>query len=151
VSPLKLYGPALRDRVAKACSKTPPLPATSWPSSNTSLFYVMENRASAEIAVVGNEGIVGISMFIGATPLPVARSFRARARLSAARAIFWRNFWKEFNHTGSELRLWLRYIQALLTQMACNRHHTLYSKSRLRQYRSPCDREEQRSRREGFG
>jgi CRP-like cAMP-binding protein len=91
-----------------------------------SLLYVMENGASAEIAVVGNEGIVGISLFMGGESTPgraVVQSagfgFRLRAQVVK----------EEFNRAGAVLHLLLRYIQALITQMAqtavCNRHHTL--------------------------
>lgn len=91
-----------------------------------SLLYVMENGASAEIAVVGNEGIVGISLFMGGESTPgraVVQSagcgFRLRAQIVK----------DEFNRAGAVMHLLLRYIQALITQMAqtavCNRHHTL--------------------------
>jgi CRP-like cAMP-binding protein len=91
-----------------------------------SLLYVMENGASAEIAVVGNEGIVGVSLFMGGESTPsraVVQSAGAGYRLSAARIM------TEFNLAGPVLHLLLRYTQALLTQMAqtavCNRHHSL--------------------------
>ena len=91
-----------------------------------SLLYVMENGASAEIAVVGNEGIVGISLFMGGESTPsraVVQSagdgFRLRAQMMK----------EEFNRAGPVLHLFLRYTQALITQMAqtavCNRHHSL--------------------------
>ena len=80
-----------------------------------SLLYVMENGASAEIAVVGNEGIVGVSLFMGGESTPsraVAQSagqgFRLRADLMK----------EEFNRAGPALHLLLRYTQALITQMA---------------------------------
>ena len=91
-----------------------------------SLLYVMENGASAEIAVVGNEGIVGVSLFMGGESTPsraVVQSAGKGYRLSAARIK------TEFNLAGPVLHLLLRYTQALLTQMAqtavCNRHHSL--------------------------
>ena len=91
-----------------------------------SLLYVMENGASAEIAVVGNEGIVGVSLFMGGETTPsraVVQSAGKGYRLSAARMK------TEFNLAGPVLHLLLRYTQALLTQMAqtavCNRHHSL--------------------------
>ena len=91
-----------------------------------SLLYVMENGASAEIAVVGNEGIVGVSLFMGGETTPsraVVQSGGKGYRLSAERMK------KEFNLAGPVLHLLLRYTQALLTQMAqtavCNRHHSL--------------------------
>ena len=90
-----------------------------------SLLYVLENGASAEIAIVGNEGLVGISLFMGGESTPsraVVRSagagFRLEAQLIKA----------EFNR-APVLHLLLRYTQALITQMAqtavCNRHHSL--------------------------
>jgi CRP-like cAMP-binding protein len=91
-----------------------------------SLLYVMENGASAEIAVVGNEGIVGISLFMG------GESTSSRAVVQSAgigfrlKAQMMKN---EFDRAGPVLHLLLRYTQALITQMAqtavCNRHHTL--------------------------
>jgi CRP-like cAMP-binding protein len=91
-----------------------------------SLLYVMENGASAEIAVVGNEGIVGISLFMGGESTPsraVVQSAGQGVRL-AAQAIK-----DEFNAAGPVMHLLLRYTQALITQMAqtavCNRHHSL--------------------------
>ena len=91
-----------------------------------SLLYDMENGASAEIAVVGNEGIVGVSLFMGGETTPsraVVQSAGQGFRLSAERLK------AEFNLAGPVLHLLLRYTQALLTQMAqtavCNRHHSL--------------------------
>lgn len=91
-----------------------------------SLLYVMEDGASAEIAVVGNEGVVGISLFMGGESTPsraVVQSAGAGWRLSA-RAVK-----DEFGRSGPVMHLLLRYTQALITQMAqtavCNRHHTL--------------------------
>jgi CRP-like cAMP-binding protein len=91
-----------------------------------SLLYVLENGASAEIAVVGNEGILGISLFMGGETTPsrgVVQSagfgYRLRAQLLK----------QEFNRAGPVLRLLLRYTQALITQMTqtavCNRHHSV--------------------------
>ncbi len=91
-----------------------------------SLLYVMENGASAEIAVVGNEGIVGISLFMGGGSTPsraVVQSAGYGFRLKAEMLK------DEFNNAGPVLHLLLRYTQALITQMAqtavCNRHHSL--------------------------
>jgi len=91
-----------------------------------SLLYVMENGASAEIAVVGNEGIVGISLFMGGestSSRAVVQSAGLGFRLSA------QTMKDEFDRAGSVLHLLLRYTQALITQMAqtavCNRHHSL--------------------------
>jgi CRP-like cAMP-binding protein len=94
-------------------------------SSIVSLLYVMENGAAAEIAVVGFEGIVGISLFMGGESTPsraVVQSAGQAWRLPAA-AIK-----SEFKR-APVLHLLLRYTQALITQMAqtavCNRHHSL--------------------------
>lgn len=91
-----------------------------------SLLYVLENGASAEIAVVGFEGIVGISLFMGGestTSRAVVQSAGRGYRLKASLMM------QEFNRAGPVLHLLLRYTQALLTQMAqtavCNRHHSL--------------------------
>ena len=91
-----------------------------------SLLYVMEDGASAEIAVVGGEGVVGISLFMGGETTPsraVVQSAGKGYRLSA------RVIKDEFSRSGPVMHLLLRYTQALITQMAqtavCNRHHTL--------------------------
>ena len=91
-----------------------------------SLLYVMEDGASAEIAVVGNEGVVGISLFMGGESTPsraVVQSAGQGLRLRA-NAIK-----QEFQQAGPAMHLLLRYTQALITQMAqtavCNRHHSL--------------------------
>jgi CRP-like cAMP-binding protein len=90
-----------------------------------SLLYVMENGASAELAVVGNEGLVGVSLFMGGestTSRAVVQSAGQGWRLPST-AI------KEDFTRAPVLHLLLRYTQALITQMsqtsACNRHHTL--------------------------
>jgi CRP-like cAMP-binding protein len=91
-----------------------------------SLLYVMESGASAEIAVVGNEGVVGISLFMGGESTPsraVVQSggngFRLKGQMIK----------DEFNRSPDVMHLLLRYTQALITQMAqtavCNRHHSL--------------------------
>jgi CRP-like cAMP-binding protein len=94
-------------------------------TSIVSLLYVMESGASAEIAVVGNEGIVGISLFMGGETTPsraVVQSAGQGYRLTS------RMIKEEFNH-APVLHLLLRYTQALITQMSqtavCNRHHSL--------------------------
>lgn len=91
-----------------------------------SLLYVMEDGASAEIAVVGNEGVVGISLFMGGASTPsraVVQSAGEGFRLKADMLM------QEFNRAGHVMHLLLRYTQALITQMAqtavCNRHHSL--------------------------
>ncbi len=95
-------------------------------TSIISLLYVMENGASAEIGVVGNEGVVGISLFMGGQTTPsraVAQSGGEGFRLKASLLM------EEFERGGPVLHLLLRYTQALITQMSqtavCNRHHTL--------------------------
>jgi CRP-like cAMP-binding protein len=94
--------------------------------SIVSLLYVMESGASAEISVVGNEGLIGISLFMGGESTPsraVVQSGGHAYRLSAVRMK------EEFNRHGDLLVLMLRYTQALITQMAqtavCNRHHSI--------------------------
>ena len=91
-----------------------------------SLLYVMEDGASAEIAVVGNEGIVGVSLFMGGettTSRAVVQSAGHAYRLTA------QHLKDSFFLAGPVQRLLLRYTQALLTQMSqtavCNRHHHL--------------------------
>ncbi len=91
-----------------------------------SLLYVLENGSSAEIAVVGYEGMVGVSLFMGGESTPsraVVQSAGVGYRLDA------QTMKTEFYRAGPVLHLLLRYTQALLTQMAqtavCNRHHTL--------------------------
>ncbi|MDB5911618.1 MAG: Crp/Fnr family transcriptional regulator [Ramlibacter sp.] len=91
-----------------------------------SLLYVMENGASAEIAVVGKEGLIGISLFMG------GQSTSSRAVVQAAGDGFRLRasvLMDEFNRGGPVLQLLLRYTQALITQMAqtsvCNRHHSI--------------------------
>jgi CRP-like cAMP-binding protein len=91
-----------------------------------SLLYVMENGASAEIAVVGNEGIVGIALFMGGETMPnraVVQSAGSAYRLKGSLLK------TEFNRGGALQHLLLRYTLAMLTQMAqtavCNRHHSV--------------------------
>lgn len=95
-------------------------------TSIVSLLYVLEDGASAEIAVVGYEGILGISLFMGGETTPsravvqsAGHGYRLEAHLLK----------QEFNRAGPVLRLLLRYTQALITQMTqtavCNRHHSV--------------------------
>ncbi len=91
-----------------------------------SLLYVMEDGASAEIAVVGNEGLVGVSLFMGGESTPsraVVQSAGSGFRLKS------QVLKEEFALGGAVMHLLLRYTQALITQMAqtavCNRHHTV--------------------------
>ena len=91
-----------------------------------SLLYVMEDGASAEIAVVGNEGIVGISLFMGGESTPSRAVVQSAGQGFRLRAV---TIKEEFNRAGPVMHLLLRYTQALITQMAqtavCNRHHSL--------------------------
>lgn len=91
-----------------------------------SLHYIMEDGASAEIAGVGNEGVVGIALFMGGNTTPSLATvytggygYRLKARLMM----------DEFDRAGPMMHLMLRYTQALITQMSqtavCNRHHTV--------------------------
>ena len=95
-------------------------------TSIVSLLYVMEDGASAEIAIVGNEGILGISLFMGGETTPsravvqsAGHGYRLKAHLLK----------REFQRAGPVMNLLLRYTQALITQMAqtavCNRHHSI--------------------------
>jgi CRP-like cAMP-binding protein len=92
-------------------------------TSIVSLLYVMENGASAEIAVVGKEGLVGVSLFMGGestSSRAVVQSAGIGCRLNS------KVMKSEFDRAGPVLHLLLRYTQALLTQTAvCNRHHSL--------------------------
>ncbi len=91
-----------------------------------SLHYVLENGNSSEIAGVGNEGVLGISLFMGGETTPSravvqtgGHGYRLKSHI----------LMEEFNRAGPVMRLLLRYTQALLTQMSqtavCNRHHSL--------------------------
>ena len=91
-----------------------------------SLHYLLESGASAEIAGVGNEGVLGISIFMGgnttttlATVQTAGCGYRLKGRLMM----------EEFNRAGLMMRLMLRYTQALMTQISqtavCNRHHSI--------------------------
>lgn len=90
------------------------------------LLHVLENGSTSEVAVVGREGVVGISLFMGGGTTPsraVVQSAGLGYRLPAAA------IQAEFSHAGPVMQLLLRYTQALITQMAqtavCNRHHAL--------------------------
>lgn len=91
-----------------------------------SLLYVMEDGASAEISVVGNEGLIGVAVFMGGESTPsraIVQSAGHAYRLPGQKLK------DEFNRHGEMLQLMLRYTQALITQMAqtavCNRHHSI--------------------------
>ncbi|MDN7731787.1 MULTISPECIES: Crp/Fnr family transcriptional regulator [Burkholderia cepacia complex] len=95
-------------------------------TSIVSLLYVMEDGSSAEIAIVGNDGLIGIALFMGGETTPsraIVQSAGHAYRLDA------RILKDEFRRGGSMQRLLLRYTQALITQMAqtavCNRHHSI--------------------------
>jgi CRP-like cAMP-binding protein len=91
-----------------------------------SLLYVMEDGASAEIAIVGNEGILGIALFMGGETTPSRAVVQSAGHGYRLKAQFLKD---EFGRFGPFLRLLLRYTQALITQMAqtavCNRHHSV--------------------------
>ncbi len=91
-----------------------------------SLLYVMENGSSAEIAVVGHEGVVGIALFMGGSTMPNRAVVQSEGY---AYRLLGKLLMKEFNHYGAMMHLLLRYTQALITQMAqtavCNRHHSV--------------------------
>jgi CRP-like cAMP-binding protein len=94
--------------------------------SIVSLLYVMENGASAEISVVGNEGLIGVALFMGGETTPS----RAIVQSSGyAYRLLGRRLKEEFHRHGELQILLLRYTQALITQMAqtavCNRHHSV--------------------------
>jgi CRP-like cAMP-binding protein len=91
-----------------------------------SLHYVLENGCSCEIAGVGNEGVLGVSLFMGGNTTPSravvqtgGHGYRLKSRILL----------EEFNRAGPVMRLLLRYTQALITQMSqtavCNRHHSI--------------------------
>ena len=91
-----------------------------------SLMYVLEDGACAEIAVVGNEGIVGFSLFMGGGSTPSRAVVRGGGHAYRLRANL---LMREFERAGPVQRLLLRYMQALITQMTqtavCNRHHSV--------------------------
>jgi CRP-like cAMP-binding protein len=104
-----------------------PLQHVYFPTDSiVSLLYVMADGASAEIAVVGNEGVIGIALFMGGETMPnravvqsAGHAYRLKGQLLK----------EEFNRAGELQHLLLRYTQALLTQMSqtavCNRHHSV--------------------------
>ena len=95
-------------------------------TSIISLHYLLENGGSSEIAGVGNEGVLGVSLFMGGNTTPsraIVQTGGFGYRLPVSVLM------EEFNRAGPAMRLLLRYTQALLTQMAqtavCNRHHSV--------------------------
>ena len=95
-------------------------------TSIISLLYVMEDGASAEIAIVGNEGLLGISLFMGGNTTPSRAVVQSAGMAYRLKADLLKT---EFARFGPTMHLFLRYTQALITQMAqtavCNRHHSL--------------------------
>ena len=95
-------------------------------TSIVSLLYVMESGASAEIAITGNEGLVGISLFMGGESTPSRAVVQSAGNGYRLKASILKN---EFALGGTLQHLALRYTQALITQMAqtavCNRHHSV--------------------------
>ena len=95
-------------------------------SAIVSLLYVMKNGDAAEIAVVGNEGIIGVSLFMGGNSTPSRAVVQSAGKGYRLRAQIMKD---EFERSGPVTRLLLRYTQALITQMTqtavCNRHHSL--------------------------
>lgn len=95
-------------------------------TSIVSLMYVLESGATAETAVVGFEGIVGVSLFMGGESSPCAAVVRSAGRgyRLTAEAMM-----EEFHHCGRVQRISLRFAQAMITQMSqtavCNRHHSV--------------------------
>ena len=94
--------------------------------SIVSLLYVLEDGSSAEICVVGNDGVIGVSLFMGGettTSRAIVQSGGSAYRLTG------RRLKQEFERQGETMHILLRYTQALITQMAqtavCNRHHTV--------------------------
>jgi CRP-like cAMP-binding protein len=92
-----------------------------------SLLYVLEDGSSAEIAVVGNEGAIGVALFMGGETTPsraIVQSAGVAYRLTG------RRLKEEFKRHGEMLHVLLRYTQSLITQMAqtavCNRHHSVH-------------------------
>lgn len=94
--------------------------------SIVSLLYVMESGASAEISVVGNEGIIGVALFMGGESTTSRAIVQSEGHAYRLKSQYLKD---EFNQHGDLMQLMLRYTQALLTQMAqtavCNRHHSI--------------------------
>jgi CRP-like cAMP-binding protein len=95
-------------------------------TSIVSLLYVMQDESSAEIAVVGNEGVVGIALFMGGDTTPSRAVVQSKGYAYRLKA---RHLKAEFERAGPLQHLLLRYTQALITQMVqtavCNRHHEI--------------------------
>lgn len=109
------------------CESGGRLPYVYFPTSTIiSLHYILENGASSEIAGVGNEGMLGISLFMGGESTPSWATVQTAGHGYRMKAGF---LMQEFNQGGPVQRLLLRYTQALITQISqtavCNRHHTI--------------------------
>ncbi len=95
-------------------------------TSIVSLLYVLEDGSSAEIAIVGNEGILGVSLFMGGETTPSRAVVQSAGYGYRLKSVLLK---KEFSRGGPVLHLLLRYTQALITQMTqtavCNRHHSV--------------------------
>lgn len=95
-------------------------------SSIVSLHYVLESGASAEFTRVGNEGMVGIPLFLGGNTMPSSAMVQTAGQAYRIASGFLK---EEFNRTGALLRLLLRYTQVIVTQASqtavCNRHHSI--------------------------
>jgi CRP-like cAMP-binding protein len=95
-------------------------------TSIVSLLYLLLDGASAEIAVVGNEGLLGISLFMGGETTPSRAIVQSAGFGYRLKSQYLKD---EFNRGGATMRLLLRYTQALITQMSqtavCNRHHSV--------------------------
>ena len=95
-------------------------------TSIVSLLYVLEDGSSAEIAVVGNEGIIGLALFMGGETTPSRAIVQSAGHAYRLKAQVLK---QEFNRAGPVMHLLLRYTQALITQMSqtavCNRHHSV--------------------------
>jgi CRP-like cAMP-binding protein len=94
--------------------------------SIVSLLYVLENGASAEISVVGNDGLIGLALFMGGETTPSRAIVQSAGH---AYRLIGQRLKDEFHRSGGMQLLLLRYTQALITQMAqtavCNRHHSV--------------------------
>ena len=104
-----------------------PLAHVYFPTTSiVSLLYVMEDGHSAEIAIVGSEGMVGVALFMGGETTPSRAIVQSAGSAYRLHGKFLK---EEFVRAGPLQRLLLRYTQALITQMAqtavCNRHHTI--------------------------
>jgi CRP-like cAMP-binding protein len=136
---LAALSPAVRERLYPLLQLVPmPLGEILYESGNVlrhvyfptdsivSLLYVLEDGASAEIAVVGNEGVIGIALFMGGETTPSRAVVQSAGH---AYRLIGQQLKEEFHRNGELQFLLLRYTQSLITQMAqtavCNRHHSV--------------------------